>query len=261
MEPGFLLQLGNCLLLCWVGTEWMLSGSIPSSGTWGRCSAAGWALVNGFAWLSNLDAFATMHSSRAAFAWATRLVTLPLWVLDKALRKLLGSPGLLSLMATIAIATVAAARSLKSGSSPHQLLRCRKATAGLLLLWGLLWVLLHLCGAEEWAEAALLERILVVAASYYCLCLWDVRRRKPDLGGEEFLAHFVAAGAKALLILPVATVAVAAGFLVLVTLLEAVRLPTAWLNGPIYYGALYGPFSSVYFFAKRQVMSAKLLPL
>eukprot|EP00934_Nitzschia_sp_Nitz4_P006205 Nitzschia sp. Nitz4//scaffold109_size72162//16678//17217//NITZ4_005837-RA/size72162-snap-gene-0.94-mRNA-1//1//CDS//3329532736//6195//frame0 len=46
------------------------------------------------------------------------------------------------------------------------------------------------------------------------------------------------------------------------SLWEHLHLPMEWLNGPIYYGTLYGPFAWVYIYVKRQVLAeATSLPL
>ena len=42
-------------------------------------------------------------------------------------------------------------------------------------------------------------------------------------------------------------------FLFVITFFESLHLPTQWLNWPIYYGTLYGPFVWVYMSVKRRV--------
>ena len=271
MDPDFVFQLVNCLLLCWLGTEWMISNRMPVLGRRGWGAVGLWALLNFAVFLASFEAVAVMEdgaasafhrTSTTAASLLTKPLTVPLAALDYALNASMGAPGLLSLLITSLIAVLLAGREIRgSSSSLWDLLRRKPIVFGFLGTWAALWLVLYLLGAGEWAEATLLVRVIVVAAAYYALCFWDVRRGKPELTHEDFLTHFVVAGAKAVVLLPLATISVAAAFLLLVTALEALRLPTAWLNGPIYYCALYGPFCSVYYFAKRQVASARLLPL
>ena len=48
---------------------------------------------------------------------------------------------------------------------------------------------------------------------------------------------------------------ISAAFLMVLSLLESLGLPTAWLNSAVYYGTLYGPFGWVYANLKRRVAS------
>jgi hypothetical protein len=198
----------------------------------------------------------------------TKPLTVPLAALDHALDASLGPTGLLSLLITSIIAMLLAGREIRrsSGGSSSFLYFFRGGVVSpvvwrFLGTWAALCLMLYRLGAGKCAESNLLVRVIAVATAYYAVCFWDVRRRKPDLTHDDFLMHFVVAGAKAVALLPAATVSVAAAFLLLVTMLEGARLPTSWLNGPIYYCALYGPFSSVYYFVKRQISTARLLPL
>ena len=271
MDPGFLLQLGNGLVLCWLGTEWMLTGRQPQHGWRVMMTAFGlWAALNALALLASLDSLLSLEGSslqtfqriaaQAAF-WLTAPLVLPMAALDRALQSSVGAAGLHSLLAAALVAVLPTSRALRNGTPLSELARNPLTVGGFLAGWMALWLALVLLGFEEWAEGGLPVRVAVVVGAYYALCYVDVKQRRPDLNAHDFLAHFLAASAKTLLLLPAATVAVATAFLVLVTLLEAVGLPTAWLNWPIYYGALYGPSCLVYFFTKRQVMSSKILPL
>ena len=97
-------------------------------------------------------------------------------------------------------------------------------------------------------------RILTIMGAYYGGCFWDVTHQRPDLQHRQFAMHFAAAVGQALLVLPVCTIAIGAGFMGVLSALQALHCPTRWLNWPIYYGALYGPFASVYFFTKRRAL-------
>lgn len=50
-------------------------------------------------------------------------------------------------------------------------------------------------------------------------------------------------------------------FMFIINIWEFLHLPLEWLNGPIYYGTLYGPFGWIYIHVKRQVQQqAMALP-
>ena len=59
---------------------------------------------------------------------------------------------------------------------------------------------------------------------------------------------------------PLLSVLIGAGFLAFAQACEALALPTAWLNWPVYYGTLYGPFASVYVSVKAAARTHVPLP-
>ena len=105
--------------------------------------------------------------------------------------------------------------------------------------------------------------LLAALASFVGLAWWDVRRARPDVTPRTFARQVCVSALESLLILPLASVAVALVFLILVALLDAVHTSTVWLNNPIYYGVLYGPFSTIYYFTKKRCVSnrGQILPL
>lgn len=267
MEPDFVLQLANGLLLCWLGTEVALSGKPPALGRAAAALLGAWAALNGVVFLSRLDALKALAAGTGGTGLAGRLaaaaaapLTVPLAALHTVLHASLGPRGVLGLLGGLAVGGAALARQLREGESAAVAVRRPAVWGGFLGAWAVLWGGLAWLGAFPGLEPELPLRILVIGAAYYGLSLWDVRRRRPDMLAGEFLGHFLLAAGQSVAVLPLATIAVACGFLLLVTLLEAVHLPTAWLNWPIYYGALYGPFCTVYYFAKRRALSARLLP-
>ena len=55
---------------------------------------------------------------------------------------------------------------------------------------------------------------------------------------------------------PLLAVLISFVFLFVINLWEALHLPNEWLNAPIYYGTLYGPFAWVYVYVKHQIVVA-----
>jgi hypothetical protein len=53
---------------------------------------------------------------------------------------------------------------------------------------------------------------------------------------------------------PFLAVMISFGFLLVINLFEFFELPLEWLNWPIYYGTLYGPFSFCYWKVKQRVV-------
>ncbi len=64
--------------------------------------------------------------------------------------------------------------------------------------------------------------------------------------GMEFL--------KILPLYPFLAVLISCGFMFVISFCEHLHLPLDWLNWPIYYGTLYGPFSVVYFQVKSKLI-------
>jgi hypothetical protein len=110
----------------------------------------------------------------------------------------------------------------------------------------------------------------LVALYWDCRCCW--RRRKTTRQQQrqqqqqqclrfdlrtEFLPRVMRALVRIVPLYPILAILISFGFLVLIDVLEAFRLPTtALLNWPIYYGTLYGPFSYIYITVKRDVVAA-----
>jgi len=101
---------------------------------------------------------------------------------------------------------------------------------------------------------------VVLVAGTFIATLWldcaRVRRPEP----RAFAAELGRAMLVLLPVFPWVTVLLSFGFLVLGSALEFAGLPTRVLNGPIYYGTLYGPFSIVYHQVKKRQAYSPLLP-
>jgi hypothetical protein len=98
-----------------------------------------------------------------------------------------------------------------------------------------------------------LPRILFAATAYVVALYIDVRRRVAPVTIKVFSAKVGWAFLKVLPAYPFLAVLISFVFLFVINLWEALHLPLEWLNAPIYYGTLYGPFAWVYVHVKRQV--------
>ena len=85
--------------------------------------------------------------------------------------------------------------------------------------------------------------------------------RYGQLPAGEFLLAVAEAFMRLMPLCPLLSVLIGASFLVVAQACEALDLPTAWLNWPIYYCTLYGPFAFVYVSVKAAARTHKLLPL
>ena len=62
--------------------------------------------------------------------------------------------------------------------------------------------------------------------------------------------HFI----KILPLYPLLVILISCGFMFFISALEHLNVPLEWLNWPLYYGTLYGPFSLVYFQVKAKIV-------
>mmetsp|Transcript_8554 Transcript_8554/g.22066 ORF Transcript_8554/g.22066 Transcript_8554/m.22066 type:complete len:183 (-) Transcript_8554:210-758(-) len=104
---------------------------------------------------------------------------------------------------------------------------------------------------------------ILVPTLFFSLAWWDVRRIKPETTFPSFFRQTTLSTLESLIILPLVSIAVAIAFLLLVAVCDVLHVPTTWLNSPIYYGVLYGPFSAIYFLTKRRCVKKKaaILPM
>jgi hypothetical protein len=132
------------------------------------------------------------------------------------------------------------------------------STIAIAFLVLLLNILDRITGAREFANDALqgflhLPRILFAASAYVVALYIDIRRRHHDISIQSFSSKVAWAFCKILPAYPFLAVLISFVFLFVINLWEALHLPLEWLNAPIYYGTLYGPFAWVYLHVKRQV--------
>jgi hypothetical protein len=117
----------------------------------------------------------------------------------------------------------------------------------------------HISGLKEVANDILqgffhIPKVVFAAATYVVCLYYDIHRRAPLLAVPAFLAKVGWAFLKVLPAYPFLAVLISFVFLFVINIWEALRLPLEWLNAPIYYGTLYGPFAWVYVHVKQQVL-------
>jgi hypothetical protein len=106
-----------------------------------------------------------------------------------------------------------------------------------------------------------LPKILFVVVAYVGTLYVDCRRSLPTLAVPQFLRKVLVAFGRILPLYPLLAVAVSFIFLPIVSAFEALHLPLEYLNMPIYYGTLYGPFSYVYYLVKQRIVQDSLYTL
>jgi hypothetical protein len=127
------------------------------------------------------------------------------------------------------------------------------------LVVGLVNIFDRLSGLAVAANGALqgflhLPRIGFAAAAYVVALFIDCRRVSPSLQAGNFLRTVGLAFLYVLPVYPFLAVLISFVFMVVIRLFEVLNLPLEWLNAPIYYGTLYGPFSFVYFRVKQRIV-------
>ena len=95
-------------------------------------------------------------------------------------------------------------------------------------------------------------RVILAAIAYLCGLYLDCRRIQKNLTVAGFASRVGTCFLYILPIYPFMAVFISFGFFLVITVFDFLHLPEAWLNMPIYYGTLYGPFSLVYLRVKRK---------
>ena len=96
---------------------------------------------------------------------------------------------------------------------------------------------------------------ILFCAFFYLVALYvDCRRLLPSITFQTFLRHVAAAFCRVAPIYPILAVIISFVFMFVISLFEHLHLPLEWLNWPVYYGTLYGPFYFMYLFVKRRVV-------
>ncbi|KAL3907917.1 MAG: hypothetical protein SGILL_008680 [Bacillariaceae sp.] len=143
-------------------------------------------------------------------------------------------------------------------------------------------------GVTEWMHSAMEFlhvfswpfKVLLAAAMYVGGLYLDInrkvlcgrRRRRPDNSSSDedddddskrasqrmpcsiFLPKVGWAFCKVLPAYPFLAVTISVCFMFVINLWDFLKLPEEWLNAPIYYGTLYGPFAYTYVHVKQQVL-------
>ena len=121
-------------------------------------------------------------------------------------------------------------------------------------------VLDRVTGAALWTRHTLEQlmhapKIFLAAVLYTATLYADCVRHEPNLSFlTRFLPKVGMAFIRILPLYPFLAVLISFGFLLVISIFESLHLPLSWLNAPIYYGTLYGPFSLVYFRVKQQIV-------
>ncbi len=102
-------------------------------------------------------------------------------------------------------------------------------------------------------------RVLLAAILYVLVLYVDCQRIHRHRGRSpvphhRFLRHVLKAFLYVAPIYPLLAITISFAFLFLLTAFERLGLSPQWLNTPIYYGTLYGPFSYMYFHVKRYIV-------
>ena len=103
-------------------------------------------------------------------------------------------------------------------------------------------------------------KLPVVAACFVSALYLDTVARHRIWTRRDFVAEVYDALMLLLPVFPVLSLLIAFVFLEVGEVFESVGLPTSWLNDPIYYGVLYGPFAYVYVRVKARANLSMLLP-
>ena len=102
------------------------------------------------------------------------------------------------------------------------------------------------------------SKVPLVALVFFVVMYADTASR---LGGFwNFIGALQEAIGRLIPLFPLFSLAFAFLFLEIGELCEHYGLPTLWLNDPIYYGVLYGPFSYLYVRVKATAKASTLLP-
>lgn len=103
-----------------------------------------------------------------------------------------------------------------------------------------------------------IPKILFAAIAYVIALYADCRRIFPCMNfWREFMPQLLIAFCYVLPVYPFMAVLISFGFLLVINLFEFLRIPLEYLNMPIYYGTLYGPFSLVYWRVKEKLDQRK----
>ena len=98
-------------------------------------------------------------------------------------------------------------------------------------------------------------KVLLCALLYVIVLYIDCRRyAAPVLTLKTFSRHVGAAFCRVAPAYPILAVMISFVFMFVISAFEALKLPLEWLNMPIYYGTLYGPFSVMYYVVKKRVL-------
>uniref|UniRef100_A0A7S2TWI8 Uncharacterized protein n=1 Tax=Lotharella oceanica TaxID=641309 RepID=A0A7S2TWI8_9EUKA len=233
-----------------------------------------------FALVLGTESFLSQRSFSFAFAFSSGTkLSIAAWLLPNALWLLLTISGVkldvppfahhpLTILSSRALQTAALAAMLALfilAGAMVVTMRCYEKDIGDLKAWGIagcgvtigLWVVLFFIDWHNIIEASFPMRMVFIVASYGAVCFWDARRRRPGLESRQFLVHFALATIQTAVLMPFLATALASLFLLLASACQFLGIGTEWLNYPIYYGVLYGPWAGVYVLVKRRCVTGE----
>uniref|UniRef100_A0A6U5DD88 Uncharacterized protein n=1 Tax=Calcidiscus leptoporus TaxID=127549 RepID=A0A6U5DD88_9EUKA len=112
----------------------------------------------------------------------------------------------------------------------------------------------------RWSAIILTVKVPLTAILYLVTCYWDTVVCNEQLSRAAFWAELHAAFVRLLPLFPLFSLLIAFLFLEVGTVFERMGWPTIWLNGPIHYGVLYGPFAYIYVRVKAVAKASTPLP-
>ena len=141
MDTCFIQQLSNCLLLCWVGTEYALYSRAPKlrHAEWW---VGGWLLLNIIIYSSHADQviFPAQGFLHMGAQKLTHPINFLLSLLSAVFHTSFGWSGMASLLCTATVLALVSARRLKQGGNLLTLSKQPKAWGGGLACWAVLWL-------------------------------------------------------------------------------------------------------------------------
>ena len=228
----FISELINTLLFCYIAAEWLLP-TRPSPLATGRRThlvSVGAALafhviarfVTQLAVVHWLDWFLTILDAMAM---------LPMTLLVTAVLALV-------IFALLAPATVGEDCSGRAYPTP------------VLGAPALAFILVWACGLHRAIDPVLILKMDIVATCYIGCMYWDLVLSSKVYVGEDFLPTLVRSVSWVLLLFPLLAVGAALVCLLIAAVVDLVAPSHDFLNTPIYFVILYGPFFSLYFVAR-----------
>jgi hypothetical protein len=131
---------------------------------------------------------------------------------------------------------------------------------GIVVIVVLINILDRVSGAAEFAnemfQGVLHVPKVILCALVYVIALYiDCRRYATPLRNFKTFSCLVgAAFCRVAPAYPILAVMISFVFMFVISAFEALKLPLEWLNMPIYYGTLYGPFSVIYYIVKKRAL-------
>ena len=227
----FALEAANALTLCFLGSEWLVPEQRPGPGTrppWRHSLLflVGLPMVCINVLVAGIDSFGSWPAWSTASLDFKAVGAVPIWLLVSAFLALAGmhwrsaglTAALLASAGTVA-AVIVWALDLSAALSPISVLRTD-----------------------------------VVACAFVGACYWDLcHRQHPHtlLPRSHFLPLLARAVTWIFFLFPLLAIAIAVVFLAIAAVVDALAINHDFLQRPVYFGVLYGPWAGTYLLMKR----------